>query len=54
MQEQVQKVIQQRNADPSLKHRYLSYELQLPYLSDEFKGEVVSPCSTGVPNSVSI
>ena len=54
LQDNVQKVIQQRNKDPSLKHRYRSYELQLPYLLPELQGKVVSPCVSGVPNSTSI
>ena len=54
MEDKVQKVIKQRNADPSLKHRYLNYELQLPYLPVGMRNKNISPCETGVPNSVSI
>lgn len=50
----MQKVIQQRNANSSLKHRYVNYELQLPFLPPELQGQHVSPCSSGVPNSVSL
>ena len=50
----MQAVIKARNADPHAKHRYLGYELQLPYLPEEQRNKVVSPCSSGVPNSISI
>ena len=54
MENSVQEVIHRRNADPKAKHRYLSYELQLPYLPEDQRDKIVSPCSSGVPNSISI
>ena len=51
--ETVQREIKRRNADATLKHRYLDYELMLPDLGDGPERDC-GPPARGVPNSISI